>query len=240
MTAYRVVDAKGKVAKEYDDDGEAHGGQRLLGSLTKAKAVNVAVVVSRVYGGQNIGKARFEHICERGAAGANPSPRTWGECSALCCSARASRAHAAFPRCKSGLSERARAVCRSPIAIGRSGTRPWRWHPAQLGRGPAPRWDARCADGNHICGRAEQCEPQTEGDRCGRSGSGRGGRGRCGGAPQGDGRGGRATHGKPGGRCELAIELTTKGQPRLSLCRALRLILQCGGALQLAHVSGTL
>uniref|UniRef100_A0A7S4I1T0 Impact N-terminal domain-containing protein n=1 Tax=Prymnesium polylepis TaxID=72548 RepID=A0A7S4I1T0_9EUKA len=65
MTAYRVVDAKGKVAKEYDDDGEAHGGQRLLGSLTKAKAVNVAVVVSRVYGGQNIGKARFEHICER-------------------------------------------------------------------------------------------------------------------------------------------------------------------------------
>ena len=65
MTAYRVLDSKGKVQKEYDDDGEAHGGQRLLGSLTKAKVVNVAVVVSRVYGGENIGKARFEHICER-------------------------------------------------------------------------------------------------------------------------------------------------------------------------------
>lgn len=83
MTAYRVVDAKSRVLKEYDDDGEvgpivqkrhhsrdppppnelapppqAHGGQRLLGCLTKLKAVGVAVVVSRVYGGQHLGKAR--------------------------------------------------------------------------------------------------------------------------------------------------------------------------------------
>jgi len=64
MTAYRVsVPPRGAVEKAYDDDGEAHGGQRLLGALTKMKAVNVAVCVSRVYGGQNIGKARFEHMC---------------------------------------------------------------------------------------------------------------------------------------------------------------------------------
>ena len=63
MTAYRVMDAKGKVAKEYDDDGEARGGQRLLGCLTQLKATNVAVIVSRVWGGQNLGKARFDHIC---------------------------------------------------------------------------------------------------------------------------------------------------------------------------------
>lgn len=63
MTAYRVVTAKGKTAKEYDDDGEARGGQRLLGCLTQLKTTNVAVVVSRVYGGQNLGKARFDHIC---------------------------------------------------------------------------------------------------------------------------------------------------------------------------------
>ena len=37
---------------------QAHGGQRLLGCLTKLKAVGVAVVVSRVYGGQHLGKAR--------------------------------------------------------------------------------------------------------------------------------------------------------------------------------------
>eukprot|EP00320_Phaeocystis_rex_P014289 CAMPEP_0119091394 /NCGR_PEP_ID=MMETSP1178-20130426/156130_1 /TAXON_ID=33656 /ORGANISM="unid sp, Strain CCMP2000" /LENGTH=196 /DNA_ID=CAMNT_0007074899 /DNA_START=26 /DNA_END=613 /DNA_ORIENTATION=+ len=63
ITAYRIVDAKSRVLKGYDDDGEAHGGQRLLGCLTKLKAVGVAVVVSRVYGGQNLGKVRFEHIC---------------------------------------------------------------------------------------------------------------------------------------------------------------------------------
>ena len=66
MTAYRIGgNRKGvKVEKAYDDDGEAHGGQRLLGALTRANACNVAVVVSRVYGGVNIGKRRFELICE--------------------------------------------------------------------------------------------------------------------------------------------------------------------------------
>ena len=49
MTAYRVAVHGSKIAKGYDDDGEARGGQRLLGCLTKEKATDVAVVVSRVW-----------------------------------------------------------------------------------------------------------------------------------------------------------------------------------------------
>ena len=65
MSAFRI---KGKkVEAEYDDDGEAHGGQRIKGCLTKLNAVGVAVMVSRVYGGENIGKKRFELIMERTA-----------------------------------------------------------------------------------------------------------------------------------------------------------------------------
>ena len=65
MSAFRI---KGKkVEAEYDDDGEAHGGQRIKGCLTKLNAVGVAVMVSRVYGGENIGKKRFELIVERTA-----------------------------------------------------------------------------------------------------------------------------------------------------------------------------
>ena len=45
----------------------AHGGQRIKGCLTKLNAVAVAVMVSRVYGGENIGKKRFELIVERAA-----------------------------------------------------------------------------------------------------------------------------------------------------------------------------
>ena len=46
MTAFRMVAGpRGAVEKMYDDDGEAHGGQRLLGCLTKLKAVNIAVTM---------------------------------------------------------------------------------------------------------------------------------------------------------------------------------------------------
>lgn len=65
MSAFRVVDCKKKVAKAYDDDGEARGGQRLLGCLTAEKVSNAAIVVARVWGGVNLGKARFDHIQER-------------------------------------------------------------------------------------------------------------------------------------------------------------------------------
>jgi hypothetical protein len=66
MSAYRICGRK--IEKAYDDDGEARGGQRLLGALTKAGATDVAVIVSRVYGGENIGKRRFEIIAERASA----------------------------------------------------------------------------------------------------------------------------------------------------------------------------
>lgn len=61
MSAYRVTSGR-KIEKKYDDDGEARGGQRLLGCLTKVKALGCAVIVSRVWGGQNLGQARFAHI----------------------------------------------------------------------------------------------------------------------------------------------------------------------------------
>lgn len=76
MTAYRIGGHKksgsgnkssSKIEKAYDDDGEANLGQRLLGCLTKQGACDVAVMVSRVYGGENIGKRRFEIVCERAA-----------------------------------------------------------------------------------------------------------------------------------------------------------------------------
>jgi hypothetical protein len=50
-----------------DDDGEARAGGVLLASLRRSKVVGAAIVVARWYGGQNIGKARFKHICERAA-----------------------------------------------------------------------------------------------------------------------------------------------------------------------------
>ena len=62
MTAFRVREGGKKWVKAYDDDGEAHGGQRLLGGLTRLKGTDIAVMVSRVYGGENLGKVRFEHI----------------------------------------------------------------------------------------------------------------------------------------------------------------------------------
>ena len=73
MSAYRVSiytggRGKGKIEKSYDDDGEAHGGQRIAGCLTKKGACDVAVMVSRVYGGVNIGKRRFEIIVESTSA----------------------------------------------------------------------------------------------------------------------------------------------------------------------------
>ena len=90
MAAFRI---RGKRALEKwsDDDGEARGGSRILGTLTKAGATNVAVMVSRVYGGVNIGKRRFELIAERTSAlldalGHQPGvgiAHAWGEGHAL-------------------------------------------------------------------------------------------------------------------------------------------------------------
>jgi hypothetical protein len=45
-----------------DDDGEARGGGAIAGMLQREDALGVAVVVSRWFGGENLGKVRFQHI----------------------------------------------------------------------------------------------------------------------------------------------------------------------------------
>jgi len=60
--AYRV--ACGSAVKfDCHDDGEDRAGGRLLAMLNKEKALGVAVVVSRWFGGINLGPVRFQHIC---------------------------------------------------------------------------------------------------------------------------------------------------------------------------------
>jgi hypothetical protein len=56
---------KTKVTSDFDDDGESRGGAAIRAELNKQDAVGVAVVVTRAYGGVNLGKKRFEHIRER-------------------------------------------------------------------------------------------------------------------------------------------------------------------------------
>jgi len=61
----------------FDDDGETRGGASIRAELNALDAVGVACVVTRAYGGVNLGKKRFEHIRERvsklvAAAGIRP------------------------------------------------------------------------------------------------------------------------------------------------------------------------
>ena len=61
----------------FDDDGETRGGASIRAELNALDAVGVACVVTRAYGGVNLGKKRFEHIRERvsklvSAAGIEP------------------------------------------------------------------------------------------------------------------------------------------------------------------------
>ncbi|PWN21776.1 hypothetical protein BCV69DRAFT_238149, partial [Microstroma glucosiphilum] len=52
-----------------DDDGERWGGEKVLRVMKEMGAVDVFVVVSRWYGGTNLGPVRFDHIalCAREA-----------------------------------------------------------------------------------------------------------------------------------------------------------------------------
>ncbi|CAG8815112.1 16561_t:CDS:2, partial [Dentiscutata erythropus] len=45
-----------------DDDGEKRAGERLLNLLKTLDAKNVAVIVTRWFGGISLGPVRFEHI----------------------------------------------------------------------------------------------------------------------------------------------------------------------------------
>ncbi|KAA0192871.1 putative Impactlike protein [Fasciolopsis buskii] len=66
ILAWRIVDKRrGKspvIHADCDDDGETHAGSRLLHLLTISGAENVAIVVSRWYGGIQLGPDRFKHI----------------------------------------------------------------------------------------------------------------------------------------------------------------------------------
>lgn len=65
MYAYRIErkTAKGmNVLQDCDDDGEAHAGGRMLHLLQVLNQKNTLVVVSRWYGGVQLGPDRFRHI----------------------------------------------------------------------------------------------------------------------------------------------------------------------------------
>lgn len=57
------------IEEKSDDDGERWGGDKILRAMREMGAVDLLVVVSRWYGGQNLGPVRFDHIltCAREA-----------------------------------------------------------------------------------------------------------------------------------------------------------------------------
>lgn len=59
MWAYRCGDTE-----DYDDDGEDQAGKRLSLVIHSMQAHNVAVVVTRHYGGVQLGPARFKYIMQ--------------------------------------------------------------------------------------------------------------------------------------------------------------------------------
>ncbi|KAI8592508.1 ribosomal protein S5 domain 2-type protein [Geranomyces variabilis] len=73
MVAYRFLDLKpGRTGlagpddfhtvSGNDDDGERYGSERMIRLMAKYDAIDVLVVVSRVWGGENLGPVRFTHI----------------------------------------------------------------------------------------------------------------------------------------------------------------------------------
>lgn len=62
IVAYRIITSNDIVLQDCDDDGETHAGSRLLHLLQILDAINVVVVVSRWFGGIQLGPDRFKHI----------------------------------------------------------------------------------------------------------------------------------------------------------------------------------
>lgn len=78
MSAYRVPDGLTKAGKQrfkaaFDDDGEPRGGAAARAELNALRACGVAVVVTRVWGGENLGKVR----AQLAGAGAPGVRRVW-------------------------------------------------------------------------------------------------------------------------------------------------------------------
>lgn len=59
ITAHRIRSESGTIFQDCDDDGETAAGGRLLHLMQLTDVWNVMVVVSRWYGGQKLGAARF-------------------------------------------------------------------------------------------------------------------------------------------------------------------------------------
>ncbi|CAH0546202.1 unnamed protein product [Brassicogethes aeneus] len=62
ISAYRVILPNNSILQDCDDDGESHAGGRLMHLLQILNAENVMVVVTRWYGGIQLGPDRFKHI----------------------------------------------------------------------------------------------------------------------------------------------------------------------------------
>ncbi|OQR95288.1 impact [Thraustotheca clavata] len=61
MLAYRIVNGA-NIIKDCDEDGEHGAGSKMSHLLEMTRAENVAVVVTRWYGGIQLGPDRFKHI----------------------------------------------------------------------------------------------------------------------------------------------------------------------------------
>jgi putative IMPACT (imprinted ancient) family translation regulator len=58
------VSVSGSVLEYTHDDGEPPAGRKILQVMQRSNVVNVAVLVTRWYGGVQIGPDRFKHICQ--------------------------------------------------------------------------------------------------------------------------------------------------------------------------------
>ena len=60
VCAYRMEEAKGPYLQQAIDDGEIGGARRMLQQMQDRKVYSAAIFIIRYYGGQHLGKRRFE------------------------------------------------------------------------------------------------------------------------------------------------------------------------------------
>eukprot|EP00026_Physarum_polycephalum_P011124 Phypoly_transcript_11324.p1 GENE.Phypoly_transcript_11324~~Phypoly_transcript_11324.p1 ORF type:complete len:367 (+),score=55.34 Phypoly_transcript_11324:83-1183(+) len=62
ISAYRILGPNDVKYENRDDDGETGAGDKLLYMLDKGNYINIVVIVTRWFGGINLGADRFKHI----------------------------------------------------------------------------------------------------------------------------------------------------------------------------------